>query len=114
MDRLQLYCRIILHLTVNALPNILRSTCGLDYVKCSPGEHEKCTAKNSQCGSKVGECICHHPKQDYPHCCYPSCGIDGRCVNGKCQCIGSGKYPNCEWACDKACKKGEQCVKVSL
>ena len=80
-------------------------------MKCSPGEPNKC-GKNAQCDPKTGFCICNSDSQDFPHCCFPSCNIDGKCVNRKCQCIGEGKYPKCQEACTDDCKEEEQCIKV--
>ena len=90
---------------------VFRSGCGVGQVKCSTEEADKC-GKNAQCDPETGLCICHSDSQDFPHCCYPSCNIDGKCVEGKCQCIGDGKYPRCQEACIEECKEEEQCSKV--
>merc|ERR1719430_2549215 len=83
--------------------------------RCKVGwQGDRACGPNSHCDRKQGVCVCNSPAQDYPNCCWPSCrGMDAVCVNGgPCQCIGNGKYPDCEEVCGEGCGDGEICKKV--
>merc|ERR1719153_1964124 len=70
--------------------------------RCKVGRQgDRACGPNSRCDRKHRVCVCNSPAQEYPNCCWPSCrGMDAVCVKGgPCQCIGNGKYPDCQEVC---------------